>query len=322
MPRVELTQLLETGAHFGHLTRRWNPKMKPYIFMEKNGIHIIDLKKTQLAIDETANLVQSIVSTGKSILFVGTKKQAKSIIADEAKKCDSNWVSERWLGGMLTNYSTIRKSIKRMQAIDKMETDGTFDKITKKERLFRTRESEKLRKVLGGVESMHKLPGALFIVDIKKESIAVAEAKRLRIPVFAIVDTNCDPDLIDSIIPANDDAGRSIQLIVGVIADAVMNGQVKAKELKAEKAAESERVKKETEAEAKDDKVSKPKVRRVKFDSAGKKVAKPIKKAVATGEVPKKEDGKSTEEKPKVVKSEEKKVKEVKATEEKKEEKE
>ncbi len=322
MPRVELTQLLETGAHFGHLTRRWNPKMKPYIFMEKNGIHIIDLKKTQLAIDETANLVQSIVSTGKSILFVGTKKQAKSIIADEAKKCDSNWVSERWLGGMLTNYSTIRKSIKRMQAIDKMETDGTFDKITKKERLFRTRESEKLRKVLGGVESMHKLPGALFIVDIKKESIAVAEAKRLRIPVFAIVDTNCDPDLIDSIIPANDDAGRSIQLIVGVIADAVMNGQVKAKELKAEKAAESERVKKETEAEAKDDKESKPKVRRVKFDSAGKKVAKPIKKAVVKEEAPKKEETKSVEEKPKAEKSEEKKVKEVKATEEKKEEKE
>ncbi len=322
MPRVELTQLLETGAHFGHLTRRWNPKMKPYIFMEKNGIHIIDLKKTQAAIDETANLVQSIVSTGKSILFVGTKKQAKSIIAEEAKKCDSNWVSERWLGGMLTNYSTIRKSIKRMQAIDKMETDGTFDKITKKERLFRTRESEKLRKVLGGVESMHKLPGALFIVDIKKESIAVAEAKRLRIPVFAIVDTNCDPDLIDSIIPANDDAGRSIQLIVGVIADAVMNGQVKAKELKAEKAAESERVKKETEAEAKDDKESKPKVRRVKFDSAGKKVAKPIKKAVVKEEAPKKEETKSVEEKPKAEKSEEKKVKEVKATEKKKEEKE
>ncbi len=321
MPRVELTQLLETGAHFGHLTRRWNPKMKPYIFMEKNGIHIIDLKKTQAAIDETANLIQSIVSTGKSILFVGTKKQAKSIIADEAKKCDSNWVSERWLGGMLTNYSTIRKSIKRMQAIDKMETDGTFDKITKKERLYRTRESEKLRKILGGVETMNKLPGALFIVDIKKESIAVAEAKRLKIPVFAIVDTNCDPDLIDSIIPANDDAGRSIQLIVGIIADAVMNGQVKAKELKAEKAAESERLKKETESEVKDEKEHKPKVRRVKFDSAGKKVAKPIKKAIATDEAPKKEE-KVAEEKPKAKKEETKKVEEAKPTEDKKEEKE
>ena len=334
MPRAELTQLLETGAHFGHLTRRWNPKMKPYIFMEKNGIHIIDLKKTQAAIDETAQLIQSIVSTGKSILFVGTKKQAKSIVANEAKKCGSNWVSERWLGGMLTNYSTIRKSIKRMQAIDKMETDGTFDKITEKERLFRTRESEKLRRVLGGVESMHKLPGALFIVDIKKESIAVAEAKRLKIPVFAIVDTNCDPDLIDSIIPANDDAGRAIQLIVGIIADAVMGGQVKAKELRAEKAAESERVKKETEAEKKDDVVSKPKVRRVKFDSAGKKVAKPIKKAVVTEEAPKKEEkaklvaekpkeekAKPDTEKPKAEKTENKKVEEAKPTEEKKEEK-
>lgn len=313
MPRVELTQLLETGAHFGHLTRRWNPKMKPYIFMEKNGIHIIDLKKSQAAIDATAQLVESIVAQGKSILFVGTKKQAKSIIAEEAKRCDSVWVSERWLGGMLTNYSTIRKSIKRMQAIDKMETDGTFEKITKKERLFKTRESEKLRKVLGGVEAMHKLPGALFIVDIKKESIAVNEAKRLRIPVFAIVDTNCDPDNIDSLIPANDDAGRAIQLIVGIMADAVMSGQVKAKELKAEKAAENERVKKETEAEKKDSTDVKPKVRRVKFDSSGKKVAKPIKKAVAK-DTPKEEK--------KEAKSEEKKAEATKPVEDKKEEKE
>jgi len=310
MPRVELTQLLETGAHFGHLTRRWNPKMKPYIFMEKNGIHIIDLKKTQMAIDETAQKLQNIASEGKSILFVGTKKQAKSIVATEAQRCDSNWVTERWLGGMLTNYATIRKSIKRMQTIEKMETDGTFDKITKKERLFRTREHDKLRKVLGGVEVMTKLPGALFIVDIKKESIAVAEAKRLKIPVFAIVDTNCDPDLIDSIIPANDDAGRSIQLIVGTMADAVLNGQVKAKELKAEKAAENERIKKETEAEKKDDKATgKPKVRRVKFDSAGKKVAKVIKKTDAVKEAPKAE-AKKVEEKPVEAAKEEKKEKE------------
>lgn len=334
MPRVELTQLLETGAHFGHLTRRWNPKMKPYIFMEKNGIHIIDLKKTQVAVDETANRIQAIVSEGKSVLFVGTKKQAKTIVADEAKRCDSNWVSERWLGGMLTNYSTIRKSIKRMQTIDKMETDGTFDQITKKERLFRTRERDKLRKVLGGVELMTKLPGALFIVDIKKESIAVAEAKRLKIPVFAIVDTNCDPDLIDSIIPANDDAGRSIQLIVGTMADAVMNGQVKAKELKAEKSAENERIKKETEAETKDDSSeSKPKVRRVKFDSSGKKVARTVKKtetAKETKKTPKveekikpvKEEAKPVEEKPKKVKTSEKKTEDVKPVAEKKEEKE
>ena len=323
MPRVELTQLLETGAHFGHLTRRWNPKMKPYIFMEKNGIHIIDLKKTQASIDETAQKLEAIVATGKSVLFVGTKKQAKSIIADEAKKCDSNWVSERWLGGMLTNYSTIRKSVKRMQAIEKMETDGTFEKITKKERLFRTRERDKLRKVLSGIESMHKLPGALFIVDIKKESIAVAEAKRLKIPVFAIVDTNCDPDLIDSIIPANDDAGRSIQLIVGVVAEAILGGQVKAKELKAERAAEDERVKKITEADRKDsDSSGKPKVRRVKFDSAGKKVAKTIKKAAPAKDAPKTEEAKPVEKKAEVAKPAEKKVKEVKPVEEKKEEKE
>jgi small subunit ribosomal protein S2 len=344
MPRVELTQLLETGAHFGHLTRRWNPKMKPYIFMEKNGIHIIDLKKTQSAIDETAQQLEAIVATGKSVLFVGTKKQAKSIIADEAKKCDSNWVSERWLGGMLTNYSTIRKSVKRMQTIEKMETDGTFEKITKKERLFRTREYDKLRKVLSGIETMHKLPGALFIVDVKKESIAVAEAKRLKIPVFAIVDTNCDPDLIDSIIPANDDAGRSIQLLVGVIADAIMGGQVKAKELKAERAAEDERMKKITEADRKEtDSDSKPKVRRVKFDAAGKKVAKPIKKAVPAKEAPiaveakpveakpveavkpadkKAEEAKPVEEKVEAVKPADKKVEEVKPVEKKKEEKE
>jgi small subunit ribosomal protein S2 len=334
MPRVELTQLLETGAHFGHLTRRWNPKMKPYIFMEKNGIHIIDLSKTQAAIDETAQQLEAIVSEGKSVLFVGTKKQAKSIIAVEAQKCDSNWVSERWLGGMLTNYSTIRKSIKRMQAIDKMETDGTFEKITKKERLFRTRESEKLRKVLGGIESMHKLPGALFIVDIKKESIAVAEAKRLKIPVFAIVDTNCDPDLIDSIIPANDDAGRSIQLIVGVIADAIVGGQAKAKELKAERAAEEERINKITEADRTEaDKDSKPKFRRVKFDSAGKKVSKPAKKveevktaAPKVEEVkpaaPKAEVVKPAETKAEVVKPAETKAEVVKPVEDKKEEKE
>ncbi len=281
MPRVELKQLLETGAHFGHLTRRWNPKMKPYIFMEKNGIHIIDLKKTQKAIDVAAEKLEQIVSEGHSILFVGTKKQAKAIIAREAKRSNSNWVSERWLGGMLTNYATIRKSIKRMQAIEKMETDGTFEKITKKERLFRTRERDKLRKVLDGVETMNKMPGALFIVDIKKESIAVNEAKRLNIPVFAIVDTNCDPDPIDYVIPANDDAGRSIELIVGVMADAVISGNAKAQEMKAEKAAEDERLKKEREKEnAEEGKEGKPKVRRVRFDSkTGKKVTKAAKKA-------------------------------------------
>lgn len=250
MKKVDLTQLIEAGAHFGHLTRRWNPKMKPYIFMEKNGIHIIDLKKTQSLITESAESVEKLVSEGKRILFVGTKKQAKNIIETEARKCDMNWVSERWLGGMLTNFSTIRKSIKRLNNIEKQESDGTFDKITKKERLFLTREKMKLKKVLEGVESMSRLPGALFIVDIKKEAIAVQEAHRLSIPVFAIVDTNCDPDEVDYLIPANDDAVKTIELIVKAIADAVVEGTAKAKEIKAEEAAETERIKKEKEIKA------------------------------------------------------------------------
>ncbi|HMN25455.1 MAG TPA: 30S ribosomal protein S2, partial [Ignavibacteriaceae bacterium] len=203
MKKVDLTQLIESGAHFGHLTRRWNPKMKSYIFMEKNGIHIIDLKKTQAHLIESAEELSKLVADGKKVLFVGTKKQAKNVIETEARRCGQNWVSERWLGGMLTNFSTIRKSVKRLSNIEKQETDGTFDKITKKERLFLTREKDKLKKVLEGVETMGKLPGALFIVDIKKEDIAVQEAHRLNIPVFAIVDTNCDPDEVDYLIPAN-----------------------------------------------------------------------------------------------------------------------
>lgn len=247
MKKVDLTQLIEAGAHFGHLTRRWNPKMKPYIFMEKNGIHIIDLKKTQSLITESAESVEKLVSEGKRILFVGTKKQAKNIIETEARRCDMNWVSERWLGGMLTNFSTIRKSIKRLNNIEKQESDGTFDKITKKERLFLTREKMKLKKVLEGVESMSRLPGALFVVDIKKEAIAVQEAHRLSIPVYAIVDTNCDPDEVDYLIPANDDAVKTIELVVKAMADAVVEGTAKAKEIKAEEAAETERIKKEKE---------------------------------------------------------------------------
>ncbi|MDO8549029.1 MAG: 30S ribosomal protein S2, partial [Ignavibacteria bacterium] len=212
MKKVELTQLIEAGAHFGHLTRRWNPKMKPFIFMEKNGIHIIDLKKTQNYLVEAAENFSKLIAEGRKVLFVGTKKQAKGVIESEARRADMNWVSERWLGGMLTNFSTIRKSIKRLNNIEKQETDGTFDKITKKERLFLTREKDKLKKILEGVETMSRLPGALFVVDIKKESIAVKEAKRLNIPIFAIVDTNCDPDEVNHIIPANDDAVKTIEL--------------------------------------------------------------------------------------------------------------
>ncbi len=205
------------------------------------------------------------VSQGGSILFVGTKKQAKGVIESEAKRCGMNWVSERWLGGMLTNFSTIRKSVKRLQNIEKQETDGTFEKITKKERLFLTRERDKLKKILEGVETMSKLPGAVFVVDIKKEDIAVKEAKRLNIPVFAMVDTNCDPDPIDHIIPANDDAVKTIELIIKNMADAVIEGQAKFKERKAEEISERERARKEHHEEteqSEDKKVSKKHLKR------------------------------------------------------------
>ncbi|BDQ04152.1 30S ribosomal protein S2 [Ignavibacterium sp.] len=248
MKKVELTQLLEAGAHFGHLTRRWNPKMKPYIFMEKNGIHIIDLKKTQELLTVACEEISKIAADGKKVLFVGTKKQAKNIIETEARRAGQNWVSERWLGGMLTNFSTIRKSVKRLNNIEKQETDGTFDKITKKERLILSREKDKLKKVLEGVESLNKLPGALFVVDVKKEDIAVKEANRLNIPVFAIVDTNCDPDPIDYVIPANDDAVKTIEIITKQIADSIIEGEAKLKEKKAEENAEKERLRKEKEA--------------------------------------------------------------------------
>ncbi|CAG1769829.1 30S ribosomal protein S2 [uncultured bacterium] len=247
MPKVELTQLVEAGAHFGHLTRRWNPKMRPYIFMEKNGIHIINLKKTQMLIDAAAENLTRIVGEGNRVLFVGTKKQAKSTIETEARRSESNWVSERWLGGMLTNFSTIKRSVKRLQTIEKQEIDGTFDKITKKERLFLSREKDKLKKILEGVETMNRLPGALFIVDIKKESIAVMEAKRLGIPVFALVDTNCNPDPIDFIVPGNDDAVKTIDLVAKVMADAIIEGNQIARENMASQAAENERRMKERE---------------------------------------------------------------------------
>jgi small subunit ribosomal protein S2 len=222
MPRVELAQLLEAGTHFGHLTRRWNPRMKPFIFMERNGIHIIDLKKTQELLEYACTAMTKFVSDGKRVLFVGTKKQAKEIVMAEAKRCNQFHASERWLGGMLTNFSTIRKSVKRLTNIEKMETDGTYDKLTKKETLVLDREKEKLQNVLSGVVEMTRLPGALFVVDIKKEEIAVAEARRLNIPVFAIVDTNCDPRMVTYPIPGNDDAIKSIQTITKYIADAVI----------------------------------------------------------------------------------------------------
>jgi small subunit ribosomal protein S2 len=240
MPRIELEALLQAGAHFGHLTRRWNPKMKPFIFMERNGIHIIDLKKTQEMADDTFTAVSNIISEGKKILFVGTKQQAADVVKEEAKRCNAHYVTERWMGGMLTNFQTIRKSVKRLTNIEKMENDGTFDKLTKKERLMLSRERDKLQEVLQGVVEMTRLPGIIYVVDINKENIAVKEARRLGIPVAAIVDTNTDPGLVDFPIPANDDALKSIQLITKVVADAVIDGEQRSSARRAEQSAAPE----------------------------------------------------------------------------------
>ncbi|MCG3155974.1 MAG: 30S ribosomal protein S2 [bacterium] len=222
---VTLQDLLVAGTHFGHLTRRWNPKMRKYIFMERNGIHIIDLKKSLESLQLGMQSLGQIVRGGDKVLFVGTKKQAKDVIKDAAERCNMYYVTERWLGGMLTNFSTIKKSIKRLKNIEKMSTDGTYDKITKKEILSLEREREKLEKVLGGIREMTRLPGALFVVDVRKEAIAVAEANKLGIPVAAIVDTNCDPSPIAYPIPGNDDAFKSISLISRAISDAVLEAQ-------------------------------------------------------------------------------------------------
>ena len=224
MSKVQVEDLLLAGSHFGHLTRRWDPKMKKYIFMERNGIHIIDLKKTLSLIDEASNALARISGEGRKVLFVGTKKQAKQIIKDQAERCGAFYVSERWLGGMLTNFNTVRKSIKKLTNIQRMEADGTFEKLVKKERLILSREREKLEKVLNGIVNMTRLPGAIFVVDIRKEHIAISEARKLNIPVYAIVDTNCDPDLVDYPIPANDDAVKSIEIITRAMADAVLQG--------------------------------------------------------------------------------------------------
>ena len=244
MTKVQIEDLLLAGSHFGHLTRRWDPKMKKYIFMERNGIHIIDLKKTLELLIEACNSISKISTDGKKVLFIGTKKQAKQIIKDEAERSGSFYVCERWLGGMLTNFNTVRKSIKKLTNIQKMETDGTIDQFVKKERLILSRDKEKLEKVLNGIVSMTKLPGAIFVVDIKKEHIAISEARKLNIPVYAIVDTNCDPDLVDYPIPANDDAVKSIQIITKAIADAAIVGTQVAK-IKAED--ESEEMKEKLE---------------------------------------------------------------------------
>lgn len=222
MAVISMKQLLEAGVHFGHQTRRWNPKMAPYIFTERNGIYIIDLQTTVKKIDDAYEFVRSVAETGKPVLFVGTKKQAQAAIKDEAERCGQYYVNQRWLGGMLTNYKTISKRIKRLADIRKMEEDGTFEKMTKKEVQNLNHEADKLEKFLGGIKEMNGMPGAIFVVDPKKEKIAVNEAKKLNIPVVGIVDTNCDPDDVDYVIPANDDAIRAVKLIAGCMADAVI----------------------------------------------------------------------------------------------------
>lgn len=224
MSKITQEELLEAGVHFGHLTRKWNPKMAPYIFMEKNGIHLIDLNKTAVKLEESAEALKNIVKSGRKVLFVATKKQAKEIIETEAARVNMPFVTERWLGGMLTNFTTVRKSIKKMQTIDKMATDGTYQNINKKERLMLEREKAKLQRLFGGIADLNRLPAALFIVDIKREHIAIAEAKKLNIPTFAIVDTNSDPTVVDFPIPANDDAAKSISLIAKVMTNAIAEG--------------------------------------------------------------------------------------------------
>lgn len=267
MPKASSVQeLLKSGAHFGHLTRRWNPKMKEFIFMARNGIHIIDLKKTEHYLQEALDEVTKLARAGKTILFVGTKKQAQDIIKTEAIRCGMPFITHRWLGGMLTNFSTVRKSISRMEEIEKMKTDGTFDELTKKEGLMLDREREKLEQTLGGIANMNRLPGAIFVVDTIKENIAMNEAVKLNIPIVAMVDTNSDPDIPDYIIPANDDSARTIQLVTSLVADAIIEGNAEREAMKEEELMEqaAEEAKKDSGSDDDDSDEGPVKVRRRK----------------------------------------------------------
>lgn len=246
MAQPSVQEMLEAGVHFGHLKRKWNPAMAPYIFMEKNGTHIIDLNKTSAKLDEACKAIKSMAKAGKKILFVATKKQAQGIIAREASRVNMPYVTERWPGGMLTNFATIRKAIRKMDSIDKMATDGTFDTMSKRERLMITRQREKLERDLGSIKDLTRLPSALFVVDIVKEDIAVNEAHKLSIPTFAMVDTNANPKDVDFAIPSNDDAAKSIELVVKALADAVAEGLA---ERKAAKSSDEEPKKKSAKAE-------------------------------------------------------------------------
>jgi len=277
-------QLLEAGVHFGHLRKKWNPKMLPYIYAEKKGIHIIDLNKTVECLQETAIALKNIAKSGKKIMFVGTKKQAKEIVTECAKRVNMPYVTERWLGGMLTNFNTVRKSVKKMQSIEKMLNDGSFDSITKKERLQLSRDKDKMEKVLGGIAQLGRVPSALFIIDIGHEHIAMAEAKRLGITTFGMVDTNCDPNKVDFPVPANDDATKSIAIITNYITAAIAEGLAerqaeKAEEEEAEESAENAlRFSLEVEAEADGGKKGKGGAPQRRIPSAGGGGRKPAQK--------------------------------------------
>jgi small subunit ribosomal protein S2 len=248
MENITYKQLLDAGVHFGHLTRKWDPKMAPFIFMERNGIHIIDLNKTIVCLEEAAEYLRSIVRSGRKVMFVATKKQAKNIVEEHAQRLKMPYVTERWLGGMLTNFSTIRKSLKKMSSIEKLMKDEAYLNLAKRERLMISREKDKLKKVLGGISDLTRLPAALFVVDIKREHIAVKEALKLNIPVIAMVDTNSNPEFVDMPIPANDDAWKSIQIITDYVSKAVEEGLMERKKDKEEaKLAEEEKAKKEAD---------------------------------------------------------------------------
>lgn len=254
MAKTEVIDLLNAGVHFGHLTRKWNPNMAPYIYMERNGIHIINLYKTAVKIQETNAALKKIATTGRKILFVATKKQAKDIVAEKAKSVNMPYITERWPGGMLTNFVTIRKAVKKMAAIDRMKKDGTFETLSKKERLQVDRLRSKLEKNLGSISEMTRLPGAIFIVDTTREHIAVKEAKKLKIPIFAMVDTNCDPRDIDYVIPSNDDASKSISKILDLVTSAVSDG-LSQRKIEKEAADEKDAVKMEQAAKGEESKV-------------------------------------------------------------------
>ena len=275
--RTTFDQLLEAGCHFGHHKRKWNPAMAPYIYMERNGIHIIDLNKTAVKIDEAAEALKNIARSGRKILFVGTKKQGQEIVAEKAKEMGMPYITERWAGGMLTNFPTIRKAVKKMSSIDKMMTDGTFDNISKREKLQITRQREKLEKNLGSIADLTRLPSAIFVVDVMKEHIAVAEANRLGIPVFGIVDTNSNPNNIDFVIPANDDATKSIEVILNAVTEAVKEGLEERKVEKADEEAAAAQAEASEEAPA-------PKERRTRVRKAAEK--KEPEKVASAAEAP------------------------------------